>query len=174
MDPTSASVSPTDAARAHATALAFLEAVRRGDEPAARALLLVKEGESVDFQTMHESTETFTLGPPTIEGVQVVVTATVTPRPGKDVPPALPIVLTRSGAGWKIDMGASMNRLLGVDVEALVRGMAEGLGAAMSAGLAAIGEGLSASSAPPDPGAAPEPPRPTGTSPRKRARRRRT
>jgi hypothetical protein len=47
-------------------------------------------------------------------------------------------------------MGASMNRLLGVDLDALVKD-GRGLGAALAQGLGAIGEGLSSLSRGPRP-----------------------
>ena len=168
---TPAALSPADLATARAVAVTFLEAVKRGDEAAARAVLIVRDGETVDFPTMHASTGSYALGEAVAEGAGVVAIATITARPGTVAPPALPIVLAREGAAWKIDMGASMNRLLGVDLDALVKGMAEGLGAALAQGLGAIGEGLSSMSSGPAPdGSAGSPPGATDV-PRKKPRK---
>lgn len=133
---------PQDLAAARDVAVRFLDAVRAGDEPAARALLVLQEGESLDFRTMHASTAGYTLGPAEADGAHVVAVATITAAPGHDVPPALPIVLSRAGRGWNVDLGASMNRLLGVDLKQVMAQMAEGLGTALSQGLDAMGQAL--------------------------------
>lgn len=166
-------LTPADLAAARAVAVTFLEAVKRGDEAAARAVLIVRDGETVDFKTMHESTASYALGEATADGAQVVAIATITARPGTDAPPALPIVLSRGGAVWKIDMGASMSRLMGVDLNALMKEMAEGLGSAMAQGLGAIGEGLSALSSATDVEAPAEPPRAADKPPGNRGKKRR-
>lgn len=168
-----ASVSPSQAAAARAAADAFLAAVVRGDEAAARAALIVREGESVDFATMHASTASYALGEPAVEGDTVVVVATIVAKPGQDVPPSLPIVLRRADARWKIDMGASMNRLLGVDLGALMSEMVKGVGDAMAAGFSAVAGALGAEPAadvpasPPVPAPAPKRKRPA-SSPKRR------
>ncbi|MFO0934816.1 MAG: hypothetical protein U1E39_19190 [Planctomycetota bacterium] len=131
-----------DLVAARAVAVRFLDAVKAGDEPAARALLHVREGETIDFRTMHESTGAYTLGPAEADGANVVTVATITAAPGRDAPPSLPVVLSRPDGTWKVDMGASMNRLLGVDLEGMVKQMAEGLGAALSQGFDAMGQAL--------------------------------
>lgn len=172
MDP--APLPAADLAAARAVAVAFLEAVSRGDEAAARAVLIVRDGETVDFHTMHASMASYALGEATAEGAQVVAIATITARPGTDAPPALPMVLAREGRAWKIDMGASINKLMGVDLEALVKGMAEGLGNALAQGLGAIGEGLSALSATTGAEAPAETPPVATKHPGKRSRRKRS
>jgi hypothetical protein len=131
-----------DLAAARAVAVRFLDAVKAGDEPAARALLRVREGETIDFRTMHESTGAYTLGPAEADGAHVVTVATITAAPGREAPPSLPVVLSRPDGAWKVDMGLSMNRLLGVDLEGMMKQMAEGLGTALSQGLDAMGQAL--------------------------------
>lgn len=138
------SLTDADLAAARAAADAFLNAVVRGDEPAARALLILGAGESLDFKTMHESTAGFELGPAQAEGDRAVAVAVVRAHPGKSAPPALPLVLVRPSGAWKVDMAASITRLMGVDVGELMNQMAKGLGEAMSAGMEAMAQGLEA------------------------------
>ena len=131
-----------DLSAARAVAVRFLDAVKAGDEPAARALLHVRDGETIDFRTMHETTAAYTLGPAEADGAYVVAVATITAAPGREAPPSLPVVLSRPDGAWKVDMGASLNRLLGVDLEGIMKQMAEGLGAALSQGFDAMGQAL--------------------------------
>ena len=95
------------------------------------------------------TTASYALGAPAVEGETVVVVATVVGKPGQEVPPALPIVLRRDAGRWRIDMGASMTRLLGVDLGALMETMAKGLGDAMASGFSALSRGLDATTPPP-------------------------
>lgn len=133
---------PRDLAAARDTAEAFLQAVKAADEARARALLLIREGESMDFKTMHESTASYELGPAQAEGDRVVVVAKIT---GVNAPPVLPIVLTRAGGAWKVDMGASMEKLVGGSLNELV----QTLGTAMAKGMDALAQGVSEAFSPP-------------------------
>ncbi len=115
----------------------------RGDETVARGLLILSEGESMDFKSMHESIGGFELGEAKDDGGAAVVVAAITAKPGQDAPPPLPLVMTRVADGWKIDMGASINRMMGgVDLEALMAQMAQGLGDAMAKGMEGLGEAM--------------------------------
>ncbi len=173
MNAPQSTVGPDGLRAARAAAERFLGAVVRGDEAAARSLLVVRKGETVDFKTMHESTAGFTLGEPTAERDGVLVTATIEAKPGRDVPPSLPMVLVASDGAYKVDMAASMKRLLGgIDLEAMVKEMATGLGDALSGAMKGVGEALSsmgsgdgASDAPPEGG--PDRPKPA-SKPRKK------
>ncbi len=133
-----------DLASARATATQLLDAVVAGDEATARAALLVRPGETIDFQSMRESTAGYALGDTTAEDPNVVVLAKIEPPAGKDAPPVLPLVLVRVEGRWLVDMSASVNRMLGVNLDDLMKQMAEGLGNAMAAGLSAVAEGMSA------------------------------
>lgn len=137
-------LTPADVQAARDTAHAFLSAVQKGDEPAARAIVIVGEGETMDFAAMHKSTKSFALAAPAAEGELVVVTATITSPPGESAPPSLPLVLTRAAGPWKVDMGASITRMLGFNLNDVVKGLAEGLGQAMQAGMGAMAQGLEA------------------------------
>lgn len=170
MAATSRPPSSADLAAARAVAARFLDAVKGGDESGARALLRVRDGETVDFRTMHESTGAYTLGPAEADGVNVVVVATITATPGREAPPSLPVVLTRPDGAWKIDMGLSMNRLLGVDVDGLMKQMAEGLGQALSQGFDAMGQALAGLGAAEGPAPA-EPAPPAADAPARRPAR---
>ncbi len=130
---------------ARKAAEAFLNAVVAGDEGGARELLILGEGETLDFESMSASVGSFQLGEPQAEGDSIVVVAAITPRPGQDAPPALPLVMTRRAGPWKVDMGASMQKLMGgLDLQAIVEQMAKGLGEAMEGIGAAMAEGLGA------------------------------
>lgn len=132
-----------DLSGARKVAESFLQAAMRGDEAGARALLILTEGESMDFKSMHESIAGFKLGEAKADGGAVVIVATVTAKPGQDAPPPLPLVLNRVGSGWKIDMGASITRMMGgVDLEGLMQQMAQGLGEAMAKGMEGLGDAM--------------------------------
>lgn len=154
MDPASSGLAPQDLSDARHVAERFFQAVTGGDEAAARALLVLREGEKMDLASMKGSIATYDLGEAKAEGQQVVVVATVTAPAGQEAPPPVPLVIERVEGAWKIDMSASMNRMLGVNLEDLVKTMAEGLGDAMAKGFEAVAEGLSSLSPPPEP---PEP-----------------
>jgi hypothetical protein len=135
---------PDDLLSARAAADRFLQAVVRGDEAEARALLIVREGEKIDFKGMHDSTAGYELGPATAEGETAVVVATIRAAPGKEGPPALPLVLARPDGAWRIDMAASVQRLLGgLDLEQLMRQMAEGVAQTMSHAMEGVSEAIS-------------------------------
>ena len=166
--PVPSTLTPENLQRARQAAERFLQAVQRGDEPAARALLILGEGGKLDFKSMSESIASIALGKAQAEGEQVVVVATVTPKPGQPEVPPLPMVLKRADGAWKIDMSASINRMLGVDLEKTMETLVQGLGDAMAKGMEAIGAGLSAGlsalSSPPEDA----PPAPTRKAPRRR------
>ncbi len=146
MQPEKSDLTPADLSAAQEAAEKLLQAVQRGDEAAAKALLIPVEGQSMDFKSMHESTTAYELGEPYAEGQQVIVEAKVrgaaqgeAPAPEQD----LPLVIKRVEGAWKIDMSASINRMLGVNLEDMVTKMAEGLGQALGKGMEAMAEGLS-------------------------------
>ena len=153
------SLTPADVAAARNAAEQFLRAVERGQEAAAKAMLIIAEGEKLDFKEMHESTASFELGQAKAEGEQVIVEAKfIGPPPSEGTPTQgeggaatkeLPLVLRRVDGAWKVDMGASITRMLGgLDLGAMMEQMAKGLGDAMAKGMEAVGEAFSALSAP--------------------------
>jgi hypothetical protein len=132
-----------DLAGAREAAESFLKAVVAGDEAAARNLLILGRGESLDFKSMSASIASFKVGDPQVEGDRVVLVSVIKPKPGQDAPPALPLVMARAGGPWKVDMGASIQKLMGgVDLEALMAQMAQGLGDAMAQGMEGLGDAL--------------------------------
>jgi len=142
---------PEDLAEAREAADRFLQAVEQGDETTARALLVPIEGESMDFNSMHESTTGYELAEPQAEGEQVLVEAKVSGAAmGEGEPPVqnLPLILRPVDGAWKVDMGASINRMLGVNLGDVMSQMAQGLGDAMSKGMEAVAEGFGALSPP--------------------------
>jgi len=139
-----AQFTPKDLQDARKTAEGFFQAVLKGDEAAANLLLIMREGESMNLSAMRDSTESFELGPAKQDGDVAVVVAVVHAKPGQDAPPALPMVLTMVNGAWKVDMGASVTRLMGMDPEQMLQQMAEGLGKAMAQGMEAMTQGLSA------------------------------
>ena len=115
----------------------------RGDEAAAKSFLILVEGESMDFESMHAFVEAFELGEAKADGAVVIVVATVRAKPGQDAPPPLPLVLNRVGDAWKIEMGASISRMLGgVDLGGMMQQMAQGLGEAMAKGMEGLGDAM--------------------------------
>jgi len=126
----------------------FFQALLRGDEAAAKALLIPHEGESVNLNTMQPPEGSgYELGEPRAEGDEVIVDAKLTGGPAGEPGPqeqSLPLVLRMVEGGWKIDMGASISRMLGVNVEEAMTQVAEGLGKAMAKGMEAFAEGLGA------------------------------
>jgi hypothetical protein len=153
------SLTPADLAAARNTAEQFILAVQRGDEPAARSMLILVEGEKMDFKSMHESMTAYELGQPKADGEVAVVDAKITattpgegtPAQGEAAPEVkeLPLVLRRVDGAWKIDMGASITRLMGgIDLGQMMEQMAKGLGDVMAKGMEAVGEAFSALSAP--------------------------
>lgn len=155
----SSNLTPADLTAARNVAEQFLQAVQRGDEAAARGMLILTEGESLDFKAMHASTTSFELGQGQADGAQAVVEAKITEiTPGKGEPAQggaaqsvkdMPLVLRRVDGVWKIDMGASITRLMGgLNLEEMMTQMAKGLGDVMAKGMEAVGEAFSALSSP--------------------------
>jgi hypothetical protein len=163
--PDSPALTPEDLRQARQAAEQFLQAVQRGDEAAARGLLILGEGGKLDFKSMNESIASFALGEAQSEGEQVVVVATAAGKPDQPQMPPLPMVLKCIEGAWKIDMPASINRMLGVDLEKTMATLVQGLGDAMAKGMQAMGEGLSAGLSVLSPGASP----PQGEGPHKEA-----
>lgn len=140
-----------DLSRAREAADRFLQAGQRGDEATAKALLITHEGESLDFKSMHGAALGYELGQAQADGELVVVEAKLRATPpgeSQAQEQSLPLVLRQVDGTWKVDMGASINRMLGVNVEEAMTQMAEGLGKAMAKGVEAIAEGLAALSSP--------------------------
>ena len=153
MPPEASDLTPQDLADAREAAEQLLQAVQRGDEAAARARLIPPgQGESMDFNSMHESTSSYELGEPQADGAVVVVEAKVygaVPEGGGEPPlQTLPLVLRQADGAWKVDMGASIQRMLGFDLGDVMTQMVEGLGNAMAKGMEAVAEGFSALSSP--------------------------
>jgi len=142
VSPDAPKLSPQDVSAARETAERFLKAIVQANESAAMALLIIVEGESVDFKSMTESTSSFELGEAVAEGEQVIVTANVS-GPGSAVAMSLPLVLRRVGGAWKVDMAASMTRMMGgLDLQKTMETLVQGVGEAMAEGMKAMGEGL--------------------------------
>ena len=147
MQPGASGFTPKDLAEAREAAERFLQAVQRGDETTARALLIpLNKGEALDFKSMQESTLGYELGQAQAEGAQMIVEAKVrgAAAPGEADPgvQSLPLVLSQVDGAWKIDMGAIINRMLGVNLEEMMTQVAEGLGNAMAKGMEGIGNAM--------------------------------
>jgi hypothetical protein len=142
----------TDSAAALAAARGFLEAVKQGHTDAAKAFLVPQDADSVDIQGIAGGGADYSLGPARADGDLVVVEATLRVEPPGE-PSAegqtLPLVLRPIDGEWKVDMTASISRMLGVDVGQAMTQMAEGIGQAVGEGLKSAFEGLS--DIPPEP-----------------------
>jgi len=142
------SLTPEDLAAARETLEQLLQAVQRGDEAAVREMIIIGEGENMDFESMHNSTAAYELGEPEADGDVVVVTTDIHEKPEDDGTVSatvhMPFVLTKADGTWKVDMSATIQRMMGFDLGDAMTQMAEGLGNAMAKGMEAMAEGFSA------------------------------
>lgn len=138
--------SPGDVAEARRVADRFLDAVRQGNEATARSLLLTSDDESVELPGMSEEEKAgYELGPGQVEGELVVVEARLWRTPPGETEQEeqeMPLVVRREEGEWKVDIGASITRMFGFDMEEAFTQMAEGLGEALSEGMEAMAKGL--------------------------------
>jgi len=141
-------LTPKDLAEAKGAVERFLQAAQQGDEATVRELLILGEGEKMDFNDMHASTASYELGEPRADGALAVVEAKIAgPAPeggGEPQMQPMPFTLRRVDGAWKVDMGATITRLMGFDLGEAMTQMAEGLGNAMAKGMEAVAEGFSA------------------------------
>ncbi len=142
--PAEAGGAAVDLAGSREAAEQFLDALKRRDDAAARAMLVPEQAETTDLPSAEDEGERdFELGESRAEGADAIVDAKLRmTAPGATEPEEipLPVVLRRQEGAWKIDWDASLGRMLGVNVQEV----AEGLGSAMAQGLEAVGEGLQA------------------------------
>lgn len=157
MEQQASALTPQDLAEARETVVRFLDAAKQGDEATVRELLVLGDGEKMDFKHMHDSTTGYELGEPQADGELAVVDAKITGATpeggGEPEEQSLPLVVRRVDGAWKVDMAASINRMMGFDLGEAMTQMAEGLGSAMAKGFEAVAEGLGALA---EPAAAPE------------------
>jgi len=138
-------LTPKDLAKARQVAVRFLDALKRGDEPAAKALLVAEDAGSVNFPSISDGAAEFSLGEPQADGALVIVEATLRgcpPGQSQAQDQALPLVLRQADGQWRVDTGASIKRMLGVDLEEAMTDLATGLGQAMADGMKSVIEGL--------------------------------
>ncbi|MEX2213604.1 MAG: hypothetical protein WD768_05725 [Phycisphaeraceae bacterium] len=154
----------------------FIDAASRKDEEAMKACMCRKTLEGGQFHASGPTIDRYELGEVTTEGEIVIVPAAMK---AKDVPEGqpeemtMPFVVVPEDGAWKIDMSATVERLMGFSmddmmeqvgdamkgaVEGLAEGMkqafdgmgealSEGMGQAMSEGMGkGIGEGIGADS----------------------------
>ncbi|MBM4041493.1 MAG: hypothetical protein FJ290_23575 [Planctomycetes bacterium] len=148
MEQQASELTPQDLAEACEAVERFLQAAQSGDEATVRELFILGEGEKMDFDKMHASTVSYELGEPQADGELAVVEARISgPAPeggGEPEVQAMPLTLRRVDGAWKVDMGATITRLMGFDLGEAMSQMAEGLGNAMAKGMEAVAEGFSA------------------------------
>ncbi len=148
--PAEAGGAAVDLAGSREAAEQFLDALKRRDDAAARAMLVPEQTETTNLPSAEDEGERdFELGQPRAEGADALVDAKLRmTEPGATEPEelSLPVVLRRQEGAWKIDWDASVGRMLGVNLQEV----AEGLGSAMAQGLQALGEGLQTAFSGPD------------------------
>ncbi len=148
MEQAAPKLTPRDLAEARKVAERLAQAAQQGDEATARELLILGEGEKMDFASMHASTQSYELGEPKADGDLVVVEAKIAGPPpdggGEAQVQCLPLVVRRVDGAWKVDMGASITRMMGFDLGEAMTQMVEGLGNAMAKGMEAVAGGLGA------------------------------
>ena len=148
MEQNASELTAQDLAEARQAVERLLQAAQGGDEATARELLILGEGEKMDFGHMHESTASYELSEPQADGELAVVEAKISGPPpeggGEPEVQPMPFTLRRVEGAWKVDMGATITRLMGFDLGDAMTQMAEGLGNAMAKGMEAVAEGFSA------------------------------
>lgn len=130
--------------QAREAAEAFLQAIQRGDEAAARALLSEDDG-SVNFPSMGGAETSFELGPVQADGDKAVVPATLRALPPGETQvqeQIMPLVLVQVDAQWKVDMNASIERMFGGDFMQGMQDMARELGEGLAEGMKNLAQGL--------------------------------
>ncbi len=139
-------LTPGDVAEARRVTDRFLDAVRQGDEATARSLLVTSDDESVELPGMSKEEEAgYELGPGQVEGDLVVVEARLWRTPPGETEKEeqqMPMVVRRDEGDWKVDIGASIERMFGFSMEEACSQMAEGLGEALSEGMEAVAKGM--------------------------------
>jgi len=133
-----------DLDQAREAAERFLQAIQSGDEPAARALLSEDDG-TVSFPSMGEGEASFELGQAQADGDKAVVPATLRALPPGETEmqeQVMPLVLVQADGLWKVDMNASIERMLGGDLMEGLKGAAEQMGRGLAEGLDKLMEGL--------------------------------
>ncbi len=149
MEQKASELTAQDLAEARETVERLLQAAQQGDEATARELLIMGEGENLNFSDMHASTASYELGEPQADGELAVVEAKISGPPpeggGEPEVQPMPFTLRRVDGAWKVDMGATITRMLGgVDLGEMMTQMAEGLGKAMAPAMEAMAEGFKA------------------------------
>ncbi|MBN2491213.1 MAG: hypothetical protein JXQ29_10245, partial [Planctomycetes bacterium] len=128
-------LSAEELAEARQTAERFLGALQKGDEAAARELLGGEDDGSVSFPMAGKGDVEFELGEPQADGARAIVEAKLRSRPSEAAEPeeqVIPLVLERTGTEWRVNMGASIERMLGFDLEDCMTDLAEGFGKAVT------------------------------------------
>lgn len=143
-----------DLAAASRTVERFVAAARAEDEATLKELLIIPPGQTPDYKSMRDSLGKYSLSPPVSEAEQVIVQLTMTPQPDGQTseagePPVIPLVLVRPENAWRIDMGASIDRLLGFSLDNAMDTLAQGIGQAMEKAFDAVAGGLQSLSSPP-------------------------
>ncbi len=149
MEQKASELTPQDLAEAREAVERLLQAAQSGDEATARELLIMGEGEKMDFGQMHESTVNYELGEPQADGELAVVEAKISgPAPeggGEPEVQPMPFTLRRVDGAWKVDMAATITRMMGgLNLAEAMTQMMEGLGTAMAKGMEAVTEGFNA------------------------------
>lgn len=136
-----------DLSDARNAAKSFLNAVKNGDETAAKVLLI--EFQEGPFKDMHDDMIGYELGEAKADGAQVIVVAIIHVKLGRFKSPPIPLVLVPVAGVWKIDMESSVIRMIdGMDIETMMEqamdkvtetfgGVVGGMGEVFTAGMAA-------------------------------------
>lgn len=113
----------------------FLDACSRDDEDGARANLTLNSQEGFNINAGPRGTFGARVEEIQLDGEDVIVPVTLASEDGEQT---LPFLVRFEGAGWLVDMEATMERLLGCNPNELL----ESMGQAMAGGMEAMGEAL--------------------------------
>lgn len=119
--------------------LRLMIGILKGDVAECRKEMSANTPAEAGPPTPPSSHATVTVGKVTYEGdaLAVVPTDTLVGEENQ----SLPFVTVKEGGAWKVDMGQTMERMMGPMMEAMTEGMKQ-VGEAMGAAMQAIGEGL--------------------------------
>lgn len=149
MTPTPPALTPADAIT---TVRTFIEASGRKDLEGMKQCLTTETLEKGEFHGDAPELERYEVKGAVPEGNGFIVAVELYPKsPPEGQPPMLvmPFVLIPEKGAFRIDMGASMNKMFGGDLDQLLKQLAEGMKTAMEGVTTVLAEGMKSAFSPP-------------------------
>ncbi len=120
----------------------YLDAMLRGDEEAAKALLTRSSLEGGELSLSGGIVDgSYDIGTPSREGAEVLIPSTL--RDGENTQEMTAVLVQEDGA-WKVDLRATMFRTIGFDPEAMVEGLGNAMAETLGGAMGQLGESLAA------------------------------